>query len=80
MTTVAKVFETMEYGPAPESAGPALEWLTQHDAARFGHFIGGRWTAPAEGQYFETISPATTAVLARVAQGGTEDIAAAVAA
>jgi len=25
MTTVAKLFETMDYGPAPESAAPALE-------------------------------------------------------
>ena len=70
MTTVAKLFETMEYGPAPESDAPALEWLKQHDNARFGHFINGRWVAPAEGQYFETIN----------AQGSKTDVDAAVAA
>jgi len=80
MTTVAKLFETMEYGPAPEGDAPALEWLKQHDNARFGHFINGRWVAPAEGQYFETINPATKAVLARVAQGSKTDVDAAVAA
>ena len=80
MTTVAKLFETMEYGPAPESDAPALEWLKQHDNARFGHFIDGRWVAPTEGQYFETINPATKAVLARVAQGSKTDVDAAVAA
>ncbi|HEV2669873.1 MAG TPA: aldehyde dehydrogenase family protein [Gemmatimonadales bacterium] len=80
MTTVAKIFETMEYGPAPESAAPALEWIQQHDNGRFGHFIGGRWIAPSEGGYFETINPATKAVLARIAQGGKADIEAAVAA
>ena len=80
MTTVAKLFETMEYGPAPESAAPALEWIKQHDNGRFGHFIGGRWAAPSEGQYFETINPATKAVLARVAQGNKADVDAAVAA
>ena len=80
MTTVAKIFETMEYGPAPESAAPALEWIRQHDTGRFGHFIGGRWVAPAEDGYFETINPATTAVLARVAQGSKADVDAAVAA
>ncbi|MGH7521251.1 MAG: aldehyde dehydrogenase family protein, partial [Gemmatimonadales bacterium] len=80
MTTVAKVFETMEYGPAPESAAPALEWIQRHDNGRFGHYIGGRWVAPAEGQYFETINPATKAVLARVAQGNKTDVDAAVAA
>ena len=80
MTTVAKLFETMDYGPAPESAAPALEWIQQHGAGQFGHYIGGQWMAPAEGQYFETINPATTAVLARVAQGGKADVDAAVAA
>ena len=80
MATVAKLFETMEYGPAPESDAPALEWIKQHDNGRFGHFINGRWAPPAEGQYFETINPATTAVLARVAQGGKADVDAAVAA
>jgi aldehyde dehydrogenase (NAD+) len=69
----------MDYGPAPESDAAALEWIKQH-GAQFGHFIGGRWTPPAEGQYFETINPATTAVLARVAQGGKADVDAAVAA
>ncbi len=39
--TVAEIFETMEYGPAPESAEPAEAWL----AARGGEilpFIGGK--------------------------------------
>jgi aldehyde dehydrogenase (NAD+) len=80
MATVARLFETMEYGPAPESAAPALEWIKQHDDARFGHFINGRWAPPAEKRYFETINPATTSVLARVAQGGKADVDAAVAA
>jgi aldehyde dehydrogenase (NAD+) len=80
MTTVAKLFETMEYGPAPESDAPALEWIKQHDGGRFGHYIGGKWVAPGEGQYFETFNPATKAVLARVAQGSKADVDAAVAA
>jgi len=80
MATVAKLFETMEYGPAPESDAPALEWIKQHDNGRFEHYINGRWVAPSEGQYFETINPATKAVLARVAQGSKADVDAAVAA
>ena len=80
MTTVAKLFETMDYGPAPESPAPALEWIKQHGGGQLGHYIGGEWVAPAEGQYFETINPATTTVLARVAQGGAADVDAAVAA
>src|SRR3979409_1021056 len=39
-----------------------------------------RGVPPAEGQYFETINPATKAVLARVAQGSKADVDAAVAA
>src|SRR6185295_1631974 len=80
MTTVAKLFQTMDYGPPPESAAPALEWLKAHNNAQLGHYIAGQWVTPAEGQYFETINPATTAVLARVAQGGKADVDAAVAA
>jgi aldehyde dehydrogenase (NAD+) len=79
MTTVAKLFETMDYGPAPESAAPALEWIKQR-GAQFGHYIGGAWVPPTEGKFFETINPATTAVLARVAQGSKADVDAAVAA
>ena len=80
MATVARLFETMEYGPAPESDAPALEWIKQHDTGRFGHFVDGRWVQPSEGQFFETINPATKAVLARVAQGSKADVDAAVAA
>ena len=43
--TVQDIFETMEYGPAPEDASEALKWLDRH-GARFGHHIGGAWTRP----------------------------------
>ncbi len=78
---VAEIFETMAYGPAPESDKPALEWLAQHEG-RFGLFIGGRWTEGSNGaaQGFDVINPATTASLARVTQAGPEDVDAAVAA
>src|SRR5690349_17189315 len=78
MATVAKLFETMEYGPAPESDAPALEWIKQHDNGRFGHFIGGAWVAPAGKDTFETVNPATREPLARVAQAGASDVDAAV--
>jgi aldehyde dehydrogenase (NAD+) len=78
-TTVARIFETMEWGPAPEASGPALEWLQAHGGT-FGLFIDGRWMPPAAGETFETINPATRATLARVAQAGKPDVDAAVAA
>ena len=78
-TSVARIFETMEWGPAPEASGPALDWLKSH-GGEFGHFIGGRWVPPAAGETLEVVNPATRAVLGRVAQGGKADVDAAVAA
>ncbi|HTR20461.1 MAG TPA: aldehyde dehydrogenase family protein, partial [Gemmatimonadales bacterium] len=75
-TTVSQIFETMEWGPAPEAAGPALAWLKAH-ANRFGLFIGGRWVEPS-GATFETTNPATREPLARVVQAGAADVDAAV--
>jgi acyl-CoA reductase-like NAD-dependent aldehyde dehydrogenase len=43
-------------------------------------FIGGRWVEAASGRTFDTLNPATGEVLARVAEGGAEDIDRAVAA
>src|SRR6184192_3013793 len=79
MTTVSEIFETMAYGPAPESDKPALEWIARHDGA-FGLFIGGRWTKGKSDAGFDVINPATTARLARVTQAGQQDIDTAVAA
>ena len=76
-TTVARVFETLEWGPAPESSGPAQAWLDARGRS-FGHFFGGRSVAGTEGETLEVINPATTEVLARVAQGGAADVDAAV--
>ncbi len=65
----------MEYGPAPESDQPARTWLGKYERV-FGHFIGGEWTEP--GKMFDVINPANREVLARVTQGTTKDVDAAV--
>jgi aldehyde dehydrogenase (NAD+) len=72
---VAEIFETMEYGPAPEAAGPALEWLDGHGRI-FGHFIGGTF-APGR-EHFESVNPATGKHLAKIAQASPEEVGAAV--
>jgi aldehyde dehydrogenase (NAD+) len=77
MTSVAEIFETMAYGPAPESDKPAREWLASHDGA-FGQFIDGRWTAVAPDALFDVHDPATGKLLARVSQGSAADVDAAV--
>jgi aldehyde dehydrogenase (NAD+) len=76
---VAEVFETMEYGPAPESAAPVNAWLDARQR-RFGLYIDGTWRAPAEAGYFDTVNPGTAKKLAEIAQAGTDDINDAVAA
>ncbi|MHA6347285.1 aldehyde dehydrogenase family protein [Roseivivax sp. CAU 1761] len=75
--SVSEIFETMEYGPAPESAADALAWIVDQ-GSRFGHFIDGAFEAP--GETFETRSPASGEVLAEITQGSAEDVARAVAA
>src|SRR2546426_12755322 len=70
---VAELIETMQYGPAPEAAGPALAWIEEH-GPEFNLFIDGDWRAPAEGAYFESLNPATAKPLARIAQAGSADV------
>ncbi len=78
-SNVARYFDTMDYGPAPESDTDAREWLARH-AEGFGHFIDGRFTPASEGAHFDTAEPATGQRLAGIAQGSAKDVDAAVAA
>ena len=75
--SVAEIRRGMDWGPAPESAGPALDWIEGQGGA-FGHVIGGAFTDPGDG--FESRNPATGAVLAALTQGTQADVDAAVAA
>ncbi len=63
--TVAEIFDTMDYGTAPENAGEAVAWLDLHKR-KFGHFIGGAFTKPRKG--FESRNPADGQVLAQLTQ------------
>jgi aldehyde dehydrogenase (NAD+) len=73
--TVKEIFDTMSYGPAPESAAPALDWIASHGGT-FGHYINGSWTKPRD--TFTTANPATGKPLAQVSQGTQSDVDAAV--
>jgi aldehyde dehydrogenase (NAD+) len=75
MTDVRTAFETLAWGPAPESAAPAEAWLDGHHRG-FGCYIGGRWTAP--GATFLVSDPATGRELAAVTQATADDVDAAV--
>ncbi|SMX24780.1 aldehyde dehydrogenase family protein [Boseongicola aestuarii] len=74
---VREIFETMDYGPAPEDAAQAMAWLDAHKRT-FGHFIDGKWTKPARS--FPSKNPATGEILAKVSQANASDIDKAVAA
>ncbi len=76
---VAEIFETLDYGPAPEAAAPALEWIARH-GPEFKLFINGQWVAPLSGETFQSINPSTSKPLARLASAGQADVDAAVAA
>ncbi|MEM7737244.1 MAG: aldehyde dehydrogenase family protein [Deinococcota bacterium] len=77
--SIAEIFETMDYGPAPESSGVAEAWLEQHGHT-FKCFIGGKWTRSKNATSFETVNPANKQVLARITQGTAKDVDNAVAA
>ena len=77
MTTVAEIFETMEYGPAPEADAPVRRWLDDHEG-KFGQYIDGRWTDVDDERLFDVQEPATGKQLARVSQGNDADVNAAV--
>ena len=73
--TIKEIFETMDYGTAPESSADALAWLADQ-GSRFGHYIDGVMTTPGEG--FESRNPASGEVLATLTQASQEDVDAAV--
>jgi aldehyde dehydrogenase (NAD+) len=76
---VAEIFETMEYGPAPESPEVAKAWLTDHEG-KLGLFINGRWVFPENASYYASYNPATGEKLADTVQAGQAEVDAAVSA
>ncbi|HWA19324.1 MAG TPA: aldehyde dehydrogenase family protein, partial [Devosia sp.] len=75
MNKIAEIFQSLDYGPAPESPEPALAWLASHNN-KFGHFINGKWTKP--GKTFASDNPATNKKLADITDGTNADVNAAV--
>lgn len=75
--SVRDIFESMEYGPAPESPERAWEWLREREQT-LDHFIGGRWRKPDSDEYIESRNPSNGELLAQVADGNAADVDAAV--
>ncbi len=77
--SVIEVFNTMEYGPAPESAAAANAWLDEHDR-QFGLFIDNAWVKPDGADYYASYNPASSEKLADTVQAGQKEVDMAVAA
>ncbi|MDB4111522.1 aldehyde dehydrogenase family protein [Yoonia sp.] len=75
--TIKEIFDTMDYGPAPESSAEALAWLADRGGIA-GHYINGKWGALRDD--FATTNPATGVKLAGVTKGTADEVALAVAA
>ena len=74
---VRDIFETMDYGPAPEDAKDARAWIEDRGGIA-GHFINGTWSDLRPD--FDTKNPATGEILASVTKGTEAEVAKAVAA
>jgi len=75
--TISEIFDSMDYGPAPENSDEAFNWINAHKS-NFDLFIGGKWKAARSGTKFDTVNPATGDVLARISSANADDINAAV--
>ncbi|MEO0401682.1 MAG: aldehyde dehydrogenase family protein [Pseudomonadota bacterium] len=73
--TIKDIFETMEYGTAPEGADAALAWLSERGGIA-GHYVDGKW-GPLRDD-FASHNPATGEKLAGVTKGTTQEVNAAV--
>ncbi len=79
MPQLTELFQSMTYGPAPESDAAAQAWLDSRDR-KFELFINNQWTPPATGDYLSATNPARDEPLAQFADASPADIAAAVSA
>ncbi|MBU1174426.1 MAG: aldehyde dehydrogenase family protein [Alphaproteobacteria bacterium] len=78
MSSIANLIDSMDYGPAPESADIVETWLDAHKQG-FGLYINGKMQPPTE-ELAEITNPATGKVIAKVSRATSEDVDAAVAA
>lgn len=76
--SVAELFESLEYGPAPEAPDAVHKWIADH-GGKFGHFIDNKWVHPEGRKYLTGKSPKDMKSLCETVQGTAEDVEVAVA-
>lgn len=70
---IKEIYDSMTYGPAPESADEANHFLESHKR-KFKLFINGKWVAPSSGDYFDSINPSNKTKLAEISEANTNDV------
>ncbi len=71
--TIKEIYKNMEYGPAPENADLAHEFLDDH-SRKFQLYINGKWEKPASKKYFKSINPSTNEELAQISDATEKDV------
>ncbi len=79
MSKILEIFNTMEYGPAPEAPDAVKAWLDEHNR-KFGLFINNEWVTPKGAKFYSSINPSNGELLAETTQAEKKDVDAAVAA
>ncbi|XP_045148569.1 aldehyde dehydrogenase family 16 member A1 [Echinops telfairi] len=74
---VREIFNTMEYGPVPESDACALAWLDTQNR-QLGHYVDGKWLKPGQRKTVPCLDPITGDSLAVCFEAQAEDVVAAV--
>ena len=75
--TIKDIFETMDWGTAPESPDVALDWIAARGGIA-GNFVGGKW-GPLRAD-IDILNPATGERLAGLTRSTADEVGAAVAA
>ena len=70
---IKEIYDTMVYGPAPESAAAAVEFLENHNR-NFELFIGGEWVQPHSKKYVDSTNPSNKEFLAKIAEADENDV------
>ena len=70
---IKEIYNTMVYGPAPETAKPALEFLENHKL-KFELFIDGAWVKPNSKKYLDSNNPSNKEFLAQIAEADETDV------
>ncbi len=70
---IKEIYNTMEYGPAPESASATVEYLENHQR-KFKLFIDGEFVEPLSGNFEKTYNPANKEFLAEISEANEADV------